>query len=328
MDTMVNILPVASGKGGVGKSAVSVNLAISLAQKGKKVILCDFDFGGANLHTLLGLKNNQAGMGNFIYRQVASLESLLQETGIENLQFIAGDCLFPGTANMDFFMKKKIMKDLAQLPVDYIILDLGGGSSYNTLDFFLLTYNPLLVTTPEITSIMNAYSFLKGAVFRFFTHQFPNKSPERACIQDFIKSVATGTESSFMSLMENLCQQFPETGLPACQELAKLNPQVVLNMGATTQDLEMGRRLRSLVNSKLTIRMDFIGFIPTSAIVPMAVARRAPAIVLEPAGTFATSVRKAADRVLAYEYGFNENLSIDNADLELLRSEYTPTEQE
>ncbi|MBP3416028.1 MAG: P-loop NTPase [Spirochaetaceae bacterium] len=325
---MVNILPVASGKGGVGKSAVSVNLAISLAQKGKKVILCDFDFGGANLHTLLGLKNNQAGMGNFIYRQVASLESLLQETGIENLQFIAGDCLFPGTANMDFFMKKKIMKDLAQLPVDYIILDLGGGSSYNTLDFFLLTYNPLLVTTPEITSIMNAYSFLKGAVFRFFTHQFPNKSPERACIQDFIKSVATGTESSFMSLMETLCQQFPETGLPACQELAKLNPQVVLNMGATTQDLEMGRRLRSLVNSKLTIRMDFIGFIPTSAIVPMAVARRAPAIVLEPAGTFATSVRKAADRVLAYEYGFNENLSIDNADLELLRSEYTPTEQE
>lgn len=328
MDTMVNILPVASGKGGVGKSAVSVNLAISLAQKGKKVILCDFDFGGANLHTLLGLKNNQAGMGNFIYRQVASLESLLQETGIENLQFIAGDCLFPGTANMDFFMKKKIMKDLAQLPVDYIILDLGGGSSYNTLDFFLLTYNPLLVTTPEITSIMNAYSFLKGAVFRFFTHQFPNKSPERACIQDFIKSVATGTESSFMSLMETLCQQFPETGLPACQELAKLNPQVVLNMGATTQDLEMGRRLRSLVNSKLTIRMDFIGFIPTSAIVPMAVARRAPAIVLEPAGTFATSVRKAADRVLDYEYGFNENLSIDNADLELLRSEYTPTEQE
>ena len=105
--TMVNILPIASGKGGVGKSAVSVNVAVSLAQKGKKVILCDFDFGGANLHTLLGLKNNQAGMGNFIYRQIADLGSILQETGIENLQFIAGDCLFPGTANMDFFHEEK-----------------------------------------------------------------------------------------------------------------------------------------------------------------------------------------------------------------------------
>ena len=225
-------------------------------------------------------------------------------------------------------MKKKIMKDLSLLPADYIILDLGGGSNYNTLDFFLLTYNPLMVTTPEITAIMNAYSFLKGAVFRFFTHQFANKSPERACIQEFIKSVATGTESSFTSLMENLCQQFPETGIPACQELAKLNPQVILNMGSSSQDLEMGRRLRSLVNSKLTVKMDFIGFVPIDHIVPMAVARRAPAITLEPAGSFATAINKTADRVLAYEYGFNENLSIDDADLELLKSEYSPVEQQ
>ena len=101
---MLNILPVASGKGGVGKSAISVNLAITLAKKGKRVILCDFDFGGANLHTLLGLKNNKAGMGNFIYRQSSTLGELIQDTGIENLQFIAGDCLFPGTAIMDFFI--------------------------------------------------------------------------------------------------------------------------------------------------------------------------------------------------------------------------------
>ncbi len=326
--TMVNILPIASGKGGVGKSAVSVNVAVSLAQKGKKVILCDFDFGGANLHTLLGLKNNRAGMGNFIYRQISDLNALLQETGIESLQFIAGDCLFPGTANMDFFMKKKIMKDLTELPADYVILDLGGGSNYNTLDFFLLTYNSLLVTSPEITSIMNAYSFLKGAIFRFFTHQFPNKSPERASIQSFIKSVATGTESSFIALMETLCQQFPETGIPACQELAKLRPQVVLNMGSTTQDLEMGRRLRSLVNSKLGIPMDFIGFIPLDPIVPMAVARRAPASILEPASNFAMAIHKTADRILAHEYNLNDNLSIDDADLELLKSEYTTGEQE
>ena len=256
-------------------------------------------------------------MGNFIYRQIADLGSILQETGIENLQFIAGDCLFPGTANMDFFMKKKIMKDLTTLPADYVILDL-----------FLLTYNSLLVTSPEITSIMNAYSFLKGAIFRFFTHQFPNKSQERAYIHDFIKSVATGTESSFIALMETLCQQFPETGIPACQELAKLRPQVVLNMGSTIQDLEMGRRLRSLVNSKLSIPMDFIGFIPSDPIVPMAVARRAPALILEPVSNFATAIHKTADRILAHEYDLNDNLAIDDADLELLKSEYTAGEQE
>lgn len=321
---MVNILPIASGKGGVGKSAVATNLAITLARKGKKVLLCDFDFGGANLHTLLGLKNNQAGMGNFIYRQQTDLSSIIQDTGIENLQFIAGDCLFPGTANMDFFMKRRIMKELALLPVDYVILDLGGGSSYNILDFYLMTYNSLLVTSTEITSIMNAYSFLKAAVFRFLHQQFKNKSPERAYIAEYIKSVTTGTEGSFVHLVETICQQFPETGSAAYQQVQKFNPQVVLNMGESSQDLEMGRRLRSLVTSKLGIRIDFIGFIPKDRIVPLAVAKRTPVCILEPNSNFAKALDKVGDRVLAYEYGFNDSF-IENSDLDLLRSEY-PTE--
>ena len=323
---MVNILPVASGKGGVGKSAVSVNLAISLAQKGKKVILCDFDFGGANLHTLLGLKNNQAGMGNFIYRQNNSLSELIQETGIPNLQFIAGDCLFPGTANMDFFMKKKIMKELPMLDADYVLLDLGGGSNYNILDFYLLTYNSILVSTPEITSIMNAYSFLKASAFRFFVHQFPNKSLERERINDFVKSVSTGTESSFTALMETICAEFPESGSKACQELSHFNPQVILNSGSSSMDLEMGRRLRSLVNSKLNIKMDFVGFIPKDDIVPLAVARRTPACILSPDSAFAMAISKATDRIMAYEYGVNENYSFDDNDLEMLKAEYSANE--
>ena len=98
---MVQIIPIASGKGGVGKSAISLNLAIALAQLGKKVILCDFDFGGANLHTMLGHKNNKPGLGHFINKIEDHLEPLIQKTAVENLGFIAGDCLIPGTPNMD-----------------------------------------------------------------------------------------------------------------------------------------------------------------------------------------------------------------------------------
>ena len=163
---MVNLLPIASGKGGVGKSSFAVNLAVTLAQKGKSVVLADLDFGGANLHTLLGLKNNHAGLGNFIYKQTDDFSSLLQQTSTPNLQFIAGDCLFPGTANMDYSSKRRIIKNLNALDADYVIMDLGAGTTYNTLDFYLLTYNSILVTTPELTSILNAYSFLKSAVFR------------------------------------------------------------------------------------------------------------------------------------------------------------------
>ena len=198
---MVNILPIASGKGGVGKSTVAANLAILLARSGKRILLCDFDFGGANLHTLLGLKNSHAGMGNFIYKQTSELSDLVQNTMEENLKFIAGDCLYPGTANMDTFTKNKIIRKLSQIEnFDYAILDLGAGTTYNTLDFFLLTHNSILVTTPELTSVLNAYSFLKAASFRFLMRQFKAKSDERKFINEYLKNSASGTETSFLDL--------------------------------------------------------------------------------------------------------------------------------
>lgn len=302
---MVNLLPVASGKGGVGKSALAVNLAILLARKQKKIILVDFDLGGANLHTLLGLKNNHAGLGNFIYKQTDSLLPLIQETGIENLQFIAGDCLYPGTPNLSAGTKTKIIKNLNSLDADYVILDLGAGTTYNTLDMYLLTYNSLLVTTPELTSVLNAYSFLKAAAYRFFMRQFKTKSLERITIDSFLKASTTGTESSFLELVKQITDNFPETGKTAENELRKYRPQVIVNMGQTAQDLEMARKLRTLVQNKLGLTMDFIGFVPKDDRVSLAVARRTPLAVSDPDCAFVKAAEAAANRILLHSYSYN-----------------------
>lgn len=325
---MVNLLPIASGKGGVGKSSFAVNLAVTLAQKGKSVVLADLDFGGANLHTLLGLKNNHAGLGNFIYKQTDDFSSLLQQTSTPNLQFIAGDCLFPGTANMDYSSKRKIIKNLNALDADYVIMDLGAGTTYNTLDFYLLTYNSILVTTPELTSILNAYSFLKSAVFRFFMRQFKAKSEERLFINQYLNNSSTGSEASFIELVTKVAKKFKETGRKARDELLKYRPQVVMNQGQTTQDLEMAKRLRSLIYSKLGITVDFVGFLPKDEKVSWAVAMRSPLSVTTPDCKFVKAVQTAADRILLHSYGFNELNMFENEDskpdedLELLGKEF------
>ncbi|MCR5613786.1 P-loop NTPase [Treponema sp.] len=305
---MVNILPIASGKGGVGKSAIAVNLSILLAQKGKKVVLMDFDLGGANLHTLLGLKNNHAGLGNFIYKQESSLEPLMQPTNVPNLTFIAGDCLFPGTANMGYFIKRKLIKEIESLDADYAVLDLGGGTTYNTLDIYLLTYNSLLVTSPELTSVLNAYSFLKAAAYRFLSRQFKAKSPERALIENYIKSSQAGAESSYVALVDEICAQFPESGQRARSELAKYRPQVILNMGKSSQDLEMAKRLRSLVWNKLNIALDFVGFTPRDNSIELAVATRVPVALSSPQNPFIKQLNAAAERIMLHTYQYNENL--------------------
>ena len=115
---MAVVIPVAGGKGGVGKSVISLNLSAAMAAQYKHVILCDLDFGGANLHTMLGLKNNQTGLGHFINKLETNMNNLVQATGVPNFHFIAGDCLFPGTANMDFFTKHKIIREIVKLECD------------------------------------------------------------------------------------------------------------------------------------------------------------------------------------------------------------------
>ena len=328
----MEILPIASGKGGVGKSVVSVNLAGELVRLGKEVILFDFDLGGANLHTMLGMRNDSAGLGNFIYKQISSLEPLIQETSTPNLKFVAGDCLYPGTANLDYFTKKKLMRELSALPGDYALLDLGAGSTYNILDFYLMTRNSILVTTAEITSILNAYSFLKAAVFRFLNGQFPSKSEERAFMQDAIRSNTHGTDFSVLSVLDGLCERFPETGNKAREELMRLRPQIIVNRGKDEQDLEMAKRLRALVRSKLNVQVDFIGFLPEDSAVPISVATRNPLFVSSPASPFEAAVHSCAQRVTSHEYGLNESLAAsdesEDKDIERLKSEFDETKEE
>ena len=316
---MIQILPIASGKGGVGKSAISLNLSIALAQLGKKVILCDFDFGGANLHTMLGHKNNKPGLGHFINKLEDHLEPLIQETAVENLGFIAGDCLIPGTANMDFFSKKKILKELNQLDADYVILDLGAGSAYNTLDFFLVTYKSILVTTPEITSILNAYSFLKSSAFRFLAQQFSAKSEERKFIQDFTHTRLEGSELSFVNLMEELYKRFPESSAKAINKLDSFRPQVILNKGRESNDIAMGQRLKSLVKNKLNMNMEFIGFIPHDDEISLSIARRTPLILSNPEGDFARRVYPTAQRVIENDFSLNDAVFDEEKEDEVLQ---------
>ena len=325
---MVNILPIASGKGGVGKSSIAVNLAITLARKQKKVILADFDLGGANLHTLLGIKNNHAGIGNFIYKQTASLSSLIQPTQTEGLSFIVGDCLYPGTPNMDYFTKCKIVKELNSLDADYIILDLGAGTTYNTLDLFLLTHNSILVTTPELTSVLNAYSFLKAGVFRFFMRQFSSKSDERRAVDEFIRNSPNGSEAGFTDLIEYLSGLFPESIVPAIEELKAFRPQVIVNMGQTLKDLEMAKRLRALSIKKLNTNIDFIGFLPKDDKISLSVAKRTPLALWEPDCEFVKAIDQCAGRILQHRYNCNNGYmfaSDDNQDLSELTKEYANT---
>jgi flagellar biosynthesis protein FlhG len=161
---MPAVISIASGKGGVGKTFLSANLAIGLSKCAGKTLLVDCDLGGANLHHFLGLPPPDENIYHFL-REKADLNKLIRPVK-KNLDFIAGSSDVLGMVHIKNYEKSKLIRNFKLVDYDYVIVDLGAGSSYNVLDMFNASDIKLLVITPEQTSLENAYGFLKVAYLR------------------------------------------------------------------------------------------------------------------------------------------------------------------
>ena len=108
------IWSIGGGKGGIGKSIFSLGLGITLAQMGKKIILIDADLGGANLHTLMGVRYPAFSLEDFILKRVERLEEIIIETQIEGIGLICGADDILGAANPKVRAKNTIIKSIGR----------------------------------------------------------------------------------------------------------------------------------------------------------------------------------------------------------------------
>lgn len=160
------LIAVGGGKGGVGKSVVSTNLALALAQSGRKVVLVDADFGAPNLHTLLGIDRIKLTLNSLFDHAIEHLDEATVATPFDNLFLVPGSAARVGAANIAHQQKLKLLRQLATLDAEVVLVDIGAGVSFNALDVFNAADLRIVVTTPQLTAIQNAYAFLKGSVMR------------------------------------------------------------------------------------------------------------------------------------------------------------------
>lgn len=158
---LARVITVTSGKGGVGKSNTSINLAIQFRKMGKKVIILDADFGLANIEIMFGTvpKHN---LCDLIY-QGKNITDIITWGPME-VGFISGGSGIAGMSNLNRDYLAYIIKNLVQLDAiaDIIIVDTGAGISDAVLEFLVASGEILLITTPEPTSITDSYSLLKA----------------------------------------------------------------------------------------------------------------------------------------------------------------------
>lgn len=176
---LAKVITVTSGKGGVGKSNVSVNVAIQLSKLGKKVIILDADFGLANVEVMLGIRPKY-NLADLMFRG-KDLQDIITE-GPENIGFISGGSGIQELTNLTKTQLIYLTQKLYELDnlADYIIIDTGAGINDTVMEFVLASSEVLLVTTPEPTSITDAYALLKAL----------NKKPEYLREHTSIKMIA------------------------------------------------------------------------------------------------------------------------------------------
>ncbi len=252
------IWAIAGGKGGTGKSFLTSQMAVALAEKNKKVIVIDTDFGGANIHSFFGLKKKTSSL-NLFFEDKEPLQNLIIETDIKNLSIIPGDYNSITIDSIKYMQKLKLLRHIKKLEADYILLDLGAGSTFNTIDFFLLADRLTVVTVPEITAIENLFQFIRNTYFRklFFllgVYGLKNKA------KNIWKNRKKHKITNIIGLIDFIKTELDDN--PAIlAELSDFSINIILNKLRNSSEIDQGFSIRSLCLKYLGVNALFTGYV-------------------------------------------------------------------
>jgi flagellar biosynthesis protein FlhG len=288
------IVTVGGGKGGVGKSIVALNLAAALAQQGKRVVIADMDLGAANQHLLLGLSNPGPGLQALLDKSVEEAKDCLTETPVPNLRLLAGTSAVFGAANITHAEKVRLLQKLRALEADIVVVDVGAGVGYNMLDFFGLGSRKLLVTTPQVTAIHDAYSFLKGAVLRILHHN-AEKAIEAALLEP---AEASSRGEKVVEILARLRDLRPELADKVFAELARFGACLVGNQVVNTAQAGVFRAVAQTMRGYLGLEVPVLGCLRSSPMIHDSVNRRRP-LALDPDCEDAAAFRELARALMA-----------------------------
>lgn len=288
------IIPVAGGKGGIGKSVIAANIAVTLANQGCNVVAMDLDLGASNLHAILGIKNSEKNIMNFAANNDVTLEQMVLPTRYSGTKIICGAANIAGAADIPASQKLRIIHNIETLQADYVILDLGGGSSFNVTDFFLTGELGVIVIVPEITSLLDAYSFLKTTLYRRLQMEWQHEPDIRALIEQFKNPKNDKQMQTTEHLLREVRKMSPETEHEMRMKMQKYGAKVVINKVRQKKDFQVARTIQQLAMKNLNLAVYNAGYVPYDPTVGQSVNKMVPFVHMSPQSAAAQQMGQLA----------------------------------
>ena len=287
---------VGGGKGGVGKSFLISNIAHSLAMEGEKTILIDADFGGANLHSILGITRPARSLTDFFTRKMP-LQDLVIDSGVPNLGLVVGTIRSFAAESINYAQKLKFHRHIRLLEADYVLVDLGSGASYNIIDTFLLADKKIVVILPEVTAMDNMYSFLKYAFFRRLVREFTKKGLQYVVLNAYrdFRETNAGNLHQFIQYLQNsddAAEQIVQ------QVLSDYEVQIIINQVKSQQDIVLGSAVKSVCLKYFGFHARYPGYIEHNDTIPQAINNRQPYLLTNPTSKFADEMQRLSNNIL------------------------------
>ena len=252
------IYTVGGGKGGTGKSFITASLGTILAQQGKKVLLVDLDLGASNLHTFLALGKPQISLKQYLNKEVHDINDVVIQTNQPNLSVISSAGCSLEIANLYYAQKVKVIRAIKKLSYDYIFIDLGSGTHYNTLDFYLISNEGIIVTTPESISVENMFRFLKSIYLRKVKAVLKDYGLNIIC-REYLNRVNDSPVKLFSHIMDFVKQYDSQNDANVEKCIKNQNIGLILNQFRWQVDKNFGHELTKICNKHLYFNYYFLG---------------------------------------------------------------------
>ncbi|MDR3247374.1 MAG: P-loop NTPase, partial [Treponema sp.] len=311
----MRIIPIASGKGGVGKSLLAANLGVAFAQAGQRVVLADLDLGASNLHLVLGHQSPQMGIGVWLNDTRKDFNAVITDTDVRGLRFIPGDQEIPGTANLKASQRKGLVKRLLALEneTDYLILDLGAGTHQSILDFFLLSGQGIVVSAPAVTAVLNAYVFLKNTVFRMMYTVFGKGTPAYTYLEQIRKDGSGPQKLYIPKMLPEIKARDPASYEKFTTHLEKFHPKLIMNLIDDPKDADVAMKIRRSCEEYLDLKIEHLGVVYRDGIQDIALSSRLPVLLYKPQSIIAQGIYRIADKIME---SYEESAPLDAQEIE------------
>jgi flagellar biosynthesis protein FlhG len=300
-----HIIAIGGAKGGVGKSLIAANIGVYLASQGHRTVLMDLDLGAANLHLYLGVWALRHRINDYLDKKVDDLESIAVETE-HGLSIIGGGSSRLGSANLPYTQKLKLIRAIRRMDADYIILDLGGDTSYNILDFFLLSQTGMVLTTCDPAAYLDAYTFIKMALYRRLARLFGAESVYRrfkderlqGIIRSFVGPADDQSPRHVTDLLNQISRHAPEGRELVERAVAEFQPKLIVNMVQSNREVrDLIQRMQAVSTRMLSVPIDCVGKLAVDPDIARSTHDLIPEVARHPNGAMAQCIAEMLQRL-------------------------------